>query len=198
LLFLVSLACPGSPGVAYLRMRHPCPHCGHVIRARCRDEGRPVLCESCSALVTLPGPGAGPPVLAPADVSKGDGGAVCLASYLHPQHAEFARELLESSGVGAILEGDILARSHPMMSFAGGGVRLMVPGEDAAYASEILQAAPYEGEGLVEEAGAHPFEEMEPEGDGVALWLLVTLVLLIASGGGALAARAARRNLPKE
>lgn len=85
-----------------------------------------------------------------------------------------------------------------MMSFAGGGVRLMVPGEDAAYASEILQAAPYEGEGLVEEAGAHPFEEMEPEGDGVALWLLVTLVLLIASGGGALAARAARRNLPKE
>lgn len=245
LLFLVSLAIStrsGSPGVAYLRMRHPCPHCGHVIRARRRDEGRPVLCESCSALVTLPGPGAGPPVLAPVDVPKGDGGAVCLASYLHPQHAEFARELLESSGVGTILEGETLARCHPMMSFAGGGVRLVVAGQDAVHATEILQAAAYEGDGLIAEAGARPFEEVEPEGDGMALRLLVslvllvvvpvslsavvfylgpmlvpdaflrgvmssearvdlemllTLVILIASIGGALTAKAARRNLPK-
>jgi hypothetical protein len=171
---------PGAPGPGYLVLRHPCPHCGSLIRRRRREEGRPVLCDACGSIVTLPGPGAGPPVLAPARVPVAAKAEVCLASYLHPQHAEYARGLLESSGVESRIDGMTLALAHPMISFAGGGVRLVVPSRDAEDAAEILRAGAWPaGEPFDESAAPSAAGPDAPQETPTSLVVLQALVLVV-------------------
>ncbi len=70
----------------------------------------------------------------------GDGPLV-VATFALPTEAEMARELLERNGIEALLRDEGLVGVHPWLSNAVGGVKVVVPAEDAKRAREILAFA---------------------------------------------------------
>ncbi len=73
-----------------------------------------------------------------------DEGPLVVATFALPTEAEMARGLLESNGIQALLRDEGLVGVHPWLSNAVGGVKVVVPAEDAERAREILGDA---GEG---------------------------------------------------
>jgi Putative prokaryotic signal transducing protein len=64
-----------------------------------------------------------------------------VATFALPTQAEMARELLERNGIDARLRDQGFIGGHPWLSNAVGGVKLVVPAEDAELAREILEDA---------------------------------------------------------
>jgi Putative prokaryotic signal transducing protein len=65
-------------------------------------------------------------------------GPLVVATFPLPTEAEMARELLERNGIEAILRDAGFLGVHPWLSNAVGGVKVVVPAEDARRAREIL------------------------------------------------------------
>ena len=68
-------------------------------------------------------------------------GPIVVATFSLPTEAEMARELLEQNGIEAILRDAGFLGVHPWLSNAVGGVKLVVPAEDARRARELLAFA---------------------------------------------------------
>jgi len=68
-------------------------------------------------------------------------GPLVIATFSLPTEAEMARELLEQNGIAAVLRDEGLVGVHPWLSNAVGGVKVVVPAEDAERAVEILEGA---------------------------------------------------------
>ncbi|MFL5309721.1 MAG: putative signal transducing protein [Myxococcales bacterium] len=64
-----------------------------------------------------------------------------VATFALPTQAEMARELLERNGIDARLRDQGFIGVHPWLSNAVGGVKLVVPADDAELAREILEDA---------------------------------------------------------
>lgn len=69
------------------------------------------------------------------------GELLVIATFALPTQAEMARELLERNGIDARLRDQGFIGVHPWLSNALGGVKLVVPAEDAQLAWEILDEA---------------------------------------------------------
>ena len=69
------------------------------------------------------------------------GELLVIATFVLPTQAEMARELLERNGIDARLRDQGFIGVHPWLSNALGGVKLVVPAEDAQLAWEILDEA---------------------------------------------------------
>ncbi|HKC59812.1 MAG TPA: DUF2007 domain-containing protein [Myxococcales bacterium] len=96
-----------------------------------------------------------------------DEGPLVVATFALPTEAEMARGLLESNGIQALLRDEGLVGVHPLLSNAVGGVKVVVPAEDAERAREILNDA---GEGS-ESTGPElvdPVEQDPSEADVLA------------------------------
>ncbi len=96
-----------------------------------------------------------------------DEGPLVVATFALPTEAEMARGLLESNGIQALLRDEGLVGVHPWLSNAVGGVKVVVPAEDAERAREILGDA---GEGR-ESTGpklVDPVEQDSSEADVLA------------------------------
>jgi len=94
-------------------------------------------------------------------------GPLVVATFALPTEAEMARGLLESNGIQARLRDDGLVGVHPWLSNAVGGVKVVVPAQDAERAREILDDA---GEGS-ESTGpklVDPVEQDSSEADVLA------------------------------
>ena len=68
-------------------------------------------------------------------------GPLVVATFTLPTEAEMARELLESNGIDARLQDQGFVGVYPWLSNAVGGVKLVVPADDAELAKEILEGA---------------------------------------------------------
>ena len=68
-------------------------------------------------------------------------GPLVIATFALPTEAEMARELLEQNGIAAILRDAGFLGVQPWLSNAVGGVKLVVPAEDARRARELLAFA---------------------------------------------------------
>jgi putative signal transducing protein len=68
-------------------------------------------------------------------------GPLVVATFPLPTEAEMARELLEQNGIAAVLRDAGFVGVHPWLSNAVGGVKLVVPAEDARRARELLAFA---------------------------------------------------------
>jgi hypothetical protein len=69
------------------------------------------------------------------------GELLVIATFTLPTQAEMARELLERNGIDARLRDQGFIGVHPWLSNALGGVKLVVPAEDAQLAWDILDEA---------------------------------------------------------
>jgi hypothetical protein len=66
---------------------------------------------------------------------------VCIQTFATRQEAEFARSLLESQGIKAMVSADDGGGMRPELGFTSGGVKLSVLEENATRAQELLQKA---------------------------------------------------------
>jgi hypothetical protein len=88
-------------------------------------------------------------------------GYVLLGTLLTPEEAGMAHQLLETSGVEALLEDQALSAVDPLVRLAIGGTKLLVRAEDAVRARAILDET-----GVLSPASAWPGEEIEiPEAE---------------------------------
>jgi hypothetical protein len=64
---------------------------------------------------------------------------VCIETYPYDGLAQAARTTLEAQGIRASLQNSVMSQADQFLVFADGGVRLMVPPEDAERAKAILE-----------------------------------------------------------
>jgi len=90
-------------------------------------------------------------------------GPLVVATFALPTEAEMARELLERNGIEALLRDEGLVGVHPWLSNAVGGVKVVVPFEDAERAREILGDAGRGGEPPAEDPDAAADERSDAD-----------------------------------
>jgi hypothetical protein len=66
---------------------------------------------------------------------------LCIQTFATRHEAEFARSLLESQGIKAMVSADDGGGMRPDLALTSGGVKLYVLEENAARAEELLQKA---------------------------------------------------------
>ena len=66
----------------------------------------------------------------------------CLRTYLNRQAAELDRALLESCGIGSVVQADDAGGMQPHLSFGNSGVKLLVASGIADEARAVLEQAP--------------------------------------------------------
>jgi hypothetical protein len=88
-------------------------------------------------------------------------GYVTLGTLLTPEEAGMAQGLLASEGIDALLEDQALSAVDPLVRFAIGGTKLLVPQGDAERSVVLLDAA-----GVLAPASDRPTEDVEiPEAE---------------------------------
>lgn len=80
---------------------------------------------------------------------------VTVAEFWNPLQANLLRAFLESHGVFAFVWGEHLGTANVLLSVAGGGSRVQVPGNQVAQAKELMRALE-QGELEIPEAGEDP------------------------------------------
>ena len=100
----------------------------------CRYEYRPAVerCPDCDTELVDRLPEAKPKFI--------DEGLVCVARYPFEEPAQTARLKLESYGIQAVLENEIMSQTDLILVFADGGVRLMVREGEAETARKVLES----------------------------------------------------------
>jgi len=63
---------------------------------------------------------------------------VCIKTYSQKEEAELAKNLLEASGIKAVVSIDDAGGVNPALGWATGGARLMIKEKDKEKTSEIL------------------------------------------------------------
>lgn len=86
-----------------------------------------------------------------------------VATFALPTEAGMAREILERNGIQALLRDDGLVGVNPWLSNVLGGVKVVVPAEDAERAREILSDVDRGGGSPAEDADAAPEERSEAD-----------------------------------
>ncbi|MHB9035079.1 MAG: putative signal transducing protein [Armatimonadota bacterium] len=64
---------------------------------------------------------------------------VCIETYPYDGPAQAACVTLQAQGIRASLQNSVMSQADQFLVFADGGVRVMVPKEDAARAKDILE-----------------------------------------------------------
>jgi hypothetical protein len=131
-------------------------------------------------------------------------GYVTLGTLLTPEEAGMAQELLESEGIDALLEDQALSAVDPLVRFAIGGTKLLVPEADAGRAEALLREA-----GVLAPRSARPEEEVEipeevwsapppPEPPAQPGWPRPKALLLLAAAAAAALAILAASGRPPQ
>jgi hypothetical protein len=102
---------------------------------------RLVSCPRCKALL-LPG---SPPTTVEPTLRRGER-QVRVASFEFEHQANLAVSFLASKGIVAFIASDDCGRTDPVLGFATGGVRLMVPESQAQEAILLLESDQTTGE----------------------------------------------------
>ena len=102
---------------------------------------------------------------------------VVLAWSLSPERAELLRMRLAAGGVTAFVADAVTAHAHPVLPWASGGVRVLVPEDQLEAARQVLGLPPQELELPADFDPGPSAPEIVPS-DGVAAGLLIFLTLM--------------------
>lgn len=101
-----------------------------------------------------------------------------ISGFLSPVDAEVARIRLESEGVPALVDGNVLAHVDPPVQWSGGGITLLVEEKNLDAAMAALRDPGPEEELSGDLETPQPVEE-KVENDGVALSIFLFFILMI-------------------
>jgi hypothetical protein len=118
-------------------------------------------------------------------------GYVMLCEHLLPEEAGMAQGLLESAGIGALVEDVHLSSVDPLVRLAISGAKLLVPVSDVGRAREVLAEAGVAVPGragrtevpeIPEEEWSRPTPEAAPSPQAPArTWSRATVILAVAA-----------------
>jgi len=68
-----------------------------------------------------------------------DADLVVVHAFANEPEADMAKSALESAGIDAMIQADSAGGMRPHLAWASGGFKILVRGEDAAAAREVLE-----------------------------------------------------------